>query len=467
MGVDGLYRFINKRLPDTFNSVSINEIRNKSCIIDGMQHIYSQLIYLRTREKEIFTENGKNISHIHGLINSLTYYLKNGIVPIFIFDGKSPDIKKKKIEERKKNLQYNLLRLKELENKKQNISNLINNLELSELKDMEEDIENIRDIEEDNCSLIFGTPPVDSFNLEDEISKINNIDEEYRKIYKKSIILKDYYISDWIEILELLGLPVIKAVGEADPLCSYILKNNSEIFGILSDDSDMLVFGAPILMRKSVNQHFTIIKLEKILEGISELLTTEYDKKISFILDNLIDFAILLGTDYGIIKLNKNCYDSYDILKYYIENDKDYKKIILYEQYEEFLNIKKYYSDLKYGNEYEKYLEKPQWKKPKLMELKDRLLQLNVDEDFIDKNNEFLDKCYNRIKKENLYVKDKSFRINRFKKNEEKNEENNDCVYNFGRNRKVISNNNDNDSCEESRKSFDNLYVDDIFNFEN
>lgn len=96
MGVDGLYKFINKNFPDVYNTVGINEISGKSCIIDGMQHIYSQLIYMRSRDKEVITSDGKNISHIHGLINSLTYYLKNDIIPIFIFDGKTPDIKKKK-----------------------------------------------------------------------------------------------------------------------------------------------------------------------------------------------------------------------------------------------------------------------------------------------------------------------------------------------------------------------------------
>jgi flap endonuclease-1 len=95
MGVEGLYRFINKNLNDVFTSIDIHNIRGQSCIIDGIQHIYSQLIYLRSKEKEIITLNGKNISHIHGLLNSLTYYLKNGIIPIFIFDGKSPEIKKK------------------------------------------------------------------------------------------------------------------------------------------------------------------------------------------------------------------------------------------------------------------------------------------------------------------------------------------------------------------------------------
>ena len=126
MGVDGLYKFINKNFPDIYKSISINDIRGKTCIIDGMQHIYSQLIYMRSRNKEIITPCGINISHIHGLLNSLTYYLKNGIIPIFIFDGKSPEIKKKKVEERKQILKYNLKRLKELEDTKKTLKEILN-----------------------------------------------------------------------------------------------------------------------------------------------------------------------------------------------------------------------------------------------------------------------------------------------------------------------------------------------------
>ena len=84
MGIDGLYKFINKNCPNIYNTISINDIRDNSCIIDGMQHIYTQLIYMRSKNKEVFTVKNKNVSHIYGLINSLTYYLKYGIIPIFI-----------------------------------------------------------------------------------------------------------------------------------------------------------------------------------------------------------------------------------------------------------------------------------------------------------------------------------------------------------------------------------------------
>ena len=54
MGVDKLYKFFNANFPDLFYTVSIFDIQGNPCIIDGMQHIYSQLIYLRSREKEVY-----------------------------------------------------------------------------------------------------------------------------------------------------------------------------------------------------------------------------------------------------------------------------------------------------------------------------------------------------------------------------------------------------------------------------
>ena len=399
MGVDGLYKFIYKNFPDVYNNVGINEISGKSCIIDGMQHIYSQLIYMRSRDKEVITSNGKNISHIHGLINSLTYYLKNNIIPIFIFDGKTPDIKKKKIEERKKNLKDNLNKLKILQEQEDDLNEYINLLSNDNIDELD------KQIEKNNDDFVYGTPPTDTINLEEEIIKINNIREEYKKIYKKSIVMKDYYIKDWIQILQFLGLPVIRAEAEADPLCAFLLKNNQNIYGIISDDSDMLVFGSPIIMRKSINQQFTIIELNKILLNIEILLTNEYGKYICFDLDNLVDFSILLGTDYGTFKLNENKSDSYELLKYYISNDKDWKKIISEEQYHKFELIKKYYTEFDYTKECGELLNKPVWNKPDFLNLKKRLLELDVDEDYIDKNVGFLDLCYNKINKKYTFYK--------------------------------------------------------------
>jgi flap endonuclease-1 len=386
MGVEGLYKFINNTCANVYEVINITDIKRKPCIIDGMQHIYTQLIYMRTKNKEIINEYGKNISHIHGLLNSLTYYLKNKIIPIFVFDGKSPEIKRRKIEERKNNLRNNLKKLKELENAKKDIDNYLSNDLL-----FSDDITNLQD------RLIFGTPP-ESINIDEELKKVVDIQEEYNKIYKKSIILKDYYICDWIQILELLGIPVIKAEGEADPLCAYLLNKNNNIFGIISDDSDMLVFGAPRIMRKTLNQQFKIIELYKLLSTIENKLKIDMNKDIKFVLDDLLNFSILLGTDYGNFNIKKKYDNSYDLLKEYIIN-KDILNFIDESELEKFNLIKDYYLNNNFDDKYkenELFNSKPTWQKPKLMELKKRLLELFVDEDYIDKNNELFDDYYNK-----------------------------------------------------------------------
>jgi hypothetical protein len=150
-----------------------------------------------------------------------------------------------------------------------------------------------------------------------------------------------------------------------------------------------------------------------LLENISELLSKEYNKKINFTLDNLIDFSILLGTDYGIFKLKENLVDSYDILKYYIDNNRDYKNIINEENYEYFNLIKLYYKNEDFEN-YNYLLNKPKWEKPKLLELKLRLLELKIDEEYIDKNNEIFNVYYNKIKKNKFFYNyDNNYKTNK------------------------------------------------------
>jgi len=398
MGVEGLYKFITNNFSDVYETINIAEIKKKSCIIDGIQHIYTQLIYMRSKNREVISDNGLNISHIHGLLNSLIYYLKNMIIPVFIFDGRSPDIKRKKIEERRNNLKINLRKLRQIRN---SIKELNNDDYTSE----DNSDTNIQD------KLIFGTPP-DALNLEEHINVEDELEDnprrislddnlEYHKIYKKSIILKDYFIIDWMEILDLLGIPCIRAEGEADPLCSYISNKNKYIFGIISDDSDMLIFGAPRIMRKTFNQKFKMIELYKLITTIESKLRLEIDYNIIFNEEDLVNFSVLLGTDYGSFNLKKKYDNSYELLKEYALN-KDISNYIHEDEIDKFNLIKEYYIKNNFDDKYTDNSlvnEKPIWKKPKLMELKKRLLELDVDEEYIDDINEIFEEYYYKYSK--------------------------------------------------------------------
>ena len=109
---------------------------------------------------------------------------------------------------------------------------------------------------------------------------------------------------------------------------------------------------------------------------------------------NLFEFSLLLGTDYGTFKLQKEFADTYELLKYYMINGVE--KLIYPEDMEKFFIIKKYYEKIDFDPTHNFILKKPSWTKPKLLELKKRLLELNVDEDYIDRNNELFDCYYNK-----------------------------------------------------------------------
>ena len=52
-------------------------------------------------------------------------------------------------------------------------------------------------------------------------------------------------------ILSLLGIPYIQAEGEADIICTYLVRNKIA-YAAYSEDMDFLTFGCPILLKKKV-----------------------------------------------------------------------------------------------------------------------------------------------------------------------------------------------------------------------
>jgi flap endonuclease-1 len=98
--------------------------------------------------------------------------------------------------------------------------------------------------------------------------------------------------------LEALGICVIQAPGEGEAQAAY-LSRKDEIYGVVSQDYDSLVFGAEKLIRnltvsrkKKTYAGYVEVKPEKIiLKNLLENLEINQDQFISL--------AILVGTDYN------------------------------------------------------------------------------------------------------------------------------------------------------------------------
>ena len=131
-----------------------------------------------------------------------------------------------------------------------------------------------------------------------EEAKLNEDIANMKKYSSQSIRLDDKMIEEAKELLEALGVAVVQAPSEGEAQGAY-LSRIKKASGIISQDYDSLVFGAPILIRnltvsrkKKTPSGYVEVKPEKII--LSEMLD-----ELEINQDQLICLAILVGTDYN------------------------------------------------------------------------------------------------------------------------------------------------------------------------
>jgi flap endonuclease-1 len=139
-----------------------------------------------------------------------------------------------------------------------------------------------------------------------------------------------------------MGIPYINAPSEGEAQCSYLVKKG-DAYAVVSQDYDALLYGASRTVRNitASNKPVELIELDEVLETLN----------IS--LDNLIDMAILIGTDYNIGGIKGiGPKKALDIVK----NNKMEKYINDIENYEEIKNI---FKNPKITDDYDLKLKTP------------------------------------------------------------------------------------------------------------
>ncbi|AEH07201.1 flap endonuclease-1 [Methanothermococcus okinawensis] len=214
--------------------ISLKDLKNKTVAIDSMNILYQFLSSIRLRDgSPLRNSKGEITSTYNGIFYKNIYMLENDITPIWVFDGKPPELKHKTREERKK--------VKE--------------------KAMEEYIS-----------------AKEEGNLED-----------MQKYAKRINYLEPKVVENSKRLLNLMGIPFINAPSEGEAQCSYMAKKG-DVYAVVSQDYDALLYGAPRTVRNitASNKPLELIELDEVLGALN------------ITLDNLIDMAILIGTDYNI-----------------------------------------------------------------------------------------------------------------------------------------------------------------------
>jgi flap endonuclease-1 len=101
--------------------------------------------------------------------------------------------------------------------------------------------------------------------------------------------LTDWMVADIKRLLDLMRIPWKQATGEADPQCARLTRRPNKIaYGVVSDDGDMLTYGATRLVREldSRSNAVTIVQLKDVLS------------ELEMSMEQFVELCILLGSDY-------------------------------------------------------------------------------------------------------------------------------------------------------------------------
>ncbi|ETA69123.1 flap endonuclease 1 [Methanolobus tindarius DSM 2278] len=308
----------------TKNTITYEELSGKVIAIDAYNTIYQFLSAIRQRDGSMLTDSSGNpVSHLTGLFSRTSRLREANIKPVFIFDGKPPEMKKDTLEKRK------------------------------ECKE--------------NAALNY------------EIAKDEGNLEDMKKYAQATSCITPQILADSKRLLELMGIPWIQAESEAEAQASYMV-SRGDVDYVGSQDYDVFLFGAENVIRnlgstgkrKLPGQKKYVTKTPEHISLSASLEELELSR------EQLIDLAICIGTDFNegmhrvgaktALKLIKKHGDIETLIR---EEDKDIRACAPLEEIKEFFLNPPVTEDYSF-----------KWKKPDSDSLFDYLVN---DRDFSEK----------------------------------------------------------------------------------
>ncbi|OQE17656.1 hypothetical protein PENSTE_c020G03305 [Penicillium steckii] len=133
-------------------------------------------------------------------------------------------------------------------------------------------------------TLNSAAPVQDAFDYEQELKQLRN---QHRKDQRDADEVTQIMINECQQLLRLFGLPYVTAPMEAEAQCAKLVSLGL-VDGIVTDDSDIFLFGGNRVYKNMFNQ-------SKFVECY---LTSDLEKEYALHRQKLISFAHLLGSDY-------------------------------------------------------------------------------------------------------------------------------------------------------------------------
>ncbi|KAF7380692.1 hypothetical protein HZH68_016557 [Vespula germanica] len=234
MGILGLSKLIADVAPSAIKERELKHYFGRKIAIDASMCLYQFLIAVRSEGAQLTSVDGETTSHLMGTFYRTIRLVEQGIKPVYVFDGKPPDLKGGELAKRAERRD-----------------------EAQKLLQAAEEAGNAEDVDKFNRRLV----------------KVTKTHTEEAK-----------------QLLKLMGVPYVDAPCEAEAQCAALVKAG-KVYATATEDMDALTFGCDVLLRRLTFSEARKMPVQefhydKVLEGL------ELNK------DEFIDLCIMLGCDY-------------------------------------------------------------------------------------------------------------------------------------------------------------------------
>jgi flap endonuclease-1 len=227
----------------TKKPVTFEDLKGKVLAVDAYNILYQFLSTIRTPDGRLLTDSkGRVTSHLIGLFSRVSNFMRQGLKPVFVFDGKMPELKHKEIEKR--------VAVKQ---------------EAQKMYDKAVEAE-------------------DAAGMQKYGARTSRLTKEMAEEAKT--------------LLTYMGIPVVQAPSEGEAQAAFMVAQG-DAYAVVSQDYDSLLYGANLIQNLSIAG-----KRKK--KGVLGTVTVQPEmiefkhvlSELGLNRDQLIALAMLVGTDY-------------------------------------------------------------------------------------------------------------------------------------------------------------------------
>lgn len=230
--------------------IELKELNSRTVAVDAFNTIYQFLSIIRQQDGAPLADDRGNVtSHLSGIIYRVTNLIEEGVKPVFVFDGKPPSFKAETIRAR-------------------------------------------AEVREAARQMYEAAKAAGS--------------AEASRYAQASTSINRQIVDDSKQLLGYMGIPYLVAPSEGEAQAAYmVLKGTADYVG--SQDYDSLLFGAPRVVRNIAITGKRKVPRKNIYMDVKPEIIELPDvlSALGLSREELIDMAILIGTDYnpGIFKV--------------------------------------------------------------------------------------------------------------------------------------------------------------------